>query len=129
VLGALLLCSGVAGAGESPDKPKAPDYVKQVKPLFAAKCIGCHGAKQGGGKLDMRTLSAMLTGGATGPAFVPGDAKKSLLIELIHYNEMPPKKKQPRVTRSELEMLRAWINHMKKEQRGVDQSRAGNEVE
>ncbi|MSU44332.1 MAG: hypothetical protein EXS22_09925, partial [Pedosphaera sp.] len=57
-----------------------------------------------------RSLDSMLTGGESGPAFKPGNAEKSLLIELIHFNEMPPKKETPRVTKEELELLRKWIN-------------------
>ncbi len=89
-----------------------PDFQKDVLPVFEEKCIRCHGGKRRGGKLDMRTLEAMLEGGDTGPALKPGNAKKSLLIELIHYKEMPPKKEEPFITPTELEMLRRWINAM-----------------
>jgi len=81
-------------------------------PIFEAKCIRCHGAKRRGGKLDMRTMDAMLSGGETGPAFQKGNSRKSLLIELIHYNEMPPKKATPKVTKAELDLLRRWIDAM-----------------
>lgn len=89
-----------------------PDFKKDVLPVFEEKCIRCHGGKRRGGKLDMRTLEAMLEGGVTGPSIKPGNAKKSLLIELIHYKEMPPKKEGPFVTPLELERLRRWINTM-----------------
>ena len=95
------------------DKPEAaPDFKKDVLPIFEEKCLRCHGAKRRGGKLDMRTLEAMLEGGDTGPAIKPGNAKKSLLIELIHYKEMPPKKEKNFVTPAELELLRRWIDAM-----------------
>ena len=94
------------------DPPPSPDYKTHIEPLLEAKCIRCHGMKKRDGKLDMRTVKSMLEGGVTGPAIVPGDAKASLLIELVHYNEMPPKKEEPRVTKDELEMLRRWINLM-----------------
>ncbi len=89
-----------------------PDFKGDILPIFDAKCIRCHGAKRRGGKLDMRTMDALLTGGVTGPAIKPGNAKKSLLIELIHYKEMPPKKEKPVVTGEELELLRRWIDAM-----------------
>jgi len=60
----------------------------------------------------MRTLEALLAGGVSGPALKPGNAQKSLLIELLHYNEMPPKKETPRVTKGEITLLRNWINAM-----------------
>lgn len=113
VLGGLLFGVAVAGSAWAEDKRDAvPDFQRDVLPIFEAKCLRCHGAKRRDGKLDMRTLEAMLAGGVSGPAFKPGNAQKSLLIELLHYNEMPPKKEPPRVTKEELELLRRWINAM-----------------
>ena len=40
---------------------------------------------------------------------------KSLLIELIHFNEMPPKRKGTRVTAEELKLLNDWIKAGAKE--------------
>ncbi len=113
LLGGLLLW-GLAMDLPAADAPTsaAPDFQRDVLPIFEAKCLRCHGAKRRDGKLDMRTLEAMLAGGVSGPAFKPGNAQKSLLIELLHYNEMPPKKEPPRVTKEELELLRRWINAM-----------------
>jgi cytochrome c len=109
----LLVCSLAAGSAFAEDKPdSAPDFDRDILPIFEAKCLRCHGAKRRGGKLDMRTVDLMLTGGVTGPAIKQGNARKSLLIELIHYNEMPPKKETPVVTKAELDLLRKWIDGM-----------------
>jgi hypothetical protein len=48
-----------------------------------------------------------------------------LLIELIHFNEMPPKKEMPRVTKEELELLRKWIDAMPQ---GADSAPGGQSV-
>ncbi|WP_409213107.1 c-type cytochrome domain-containing protein [Prosthecobacter sp.] len=112
-LGGLLLGSLAAERARADDKQaSAPDFKRDVLPIFEEKCLRCHGEKRRGGKLDMRTLEALLTGGDTGPAIKPGNAKKSLLIELIHYKEMPPKKEKNFVTPAELELLRRWIDAM-----------------
>jgi len=95
------------------DKPAlVPDFQRDVAPIFEEKCNRCHGAKRRGGKLDMRTMDSLLTGGDTGPAIKPGNSKKSLLIELIHHKEMPPKKERTFVTAEELDLLRRWIDAM-----------------
>lgn len=113
LFGGLLLCSLAEVDVSAEDKQaSAPDFQKDVLPIFEAKCLRCHGAKRRGGKLDMRTLEAMLEGGDTGPAIKPGNAKNSLLIELIHYKEMPPKKEKNFVTPADLELLRRWIDAM-----------------
>lgn len=113
LFGGLLFCSLAEENVLAEDKPEAaPDFKKDVLPIFEEKCLRCHGAKRRGGKLDMRTLEAMLEGGDTGAAIKPGNAKKSLMIELIHYKEMPPKKEKNFVTPAELELLRRWIDLM-----------------
>ncbi len=112
-LGGLLISSLAEGNAWADEKREpAPDFQKDVLPIFAEKCLRCHGAKRKGGKLDMRTLETMLTGGDTGPAIKPGHANQSLLIELIHHQEMPPKKEKSAVTSSELDLLRRWIDSM-----------------
>ena len=108
------LAAGLTPAIHAENARAAPDFKADVLPIFEAKCIRCHGAKRRAGKLDMRTLEALLAGGESGPALKPGNAQKSLLIELIHFKEMPPKKEEPRVTKEELDLLRAWIDGMPK---------------
>lgn len=100
------------GTGADGRPAPAPDFKRDVLPIFEAKCLHCHGAKRRDGKLDMRTLESLLAGGVSGPAIKPGNAPKSLVIELIHYQEMPPKKEPARVTPAELDRLRSWINAM-----------------
>jgi hypothetical protein len=85
-------------------------FEKSVRPILVERCQGCHGqAKQKGGlRLDGR--AAILAGGATGPAVVPGNAKESLLIDAINYGEtyqMPPKSKLPA---AEIATLTDWVN-------------------
>lgn len=111
--GGLLLCVlTVRGVEAETKQSEVPDFQRDVLPIFESKCLRCHGVKRRDAKLDMRTLEAMLKGGVTGPAIKPGNAQKSLLIELLHYNEMPPKKETPRVTKDELDVLRKWIAAM-----------------
>ena len=82
-----------------PTDPAAVEFFeKNVRPILAARCQGCHGpAKQKGGlRLDAR--AALIAGGSTGPAVVPGNPKESLLVDAINYGEtyqMPPKSKLP----------------------------------
>ncbi len=113
LLGGLTLVALAAGSAFADDKRvEALDFNRDVLPIFEEKCIRCHGTKKRDAKLDMRTVDALLAGGVSGPAIKPGNAQKSLLIELLHYKEMPPKKETPRVTVEELALLRRWINAM-----------------
>jgi Planctomycete cytochrome C len=91
------------------EKAAVVDFKGDVKPILEMKCNRCHMPGKLGGKLDTTTLKSMLKGGESGPALEPGQPDKSLLVELIHFNEMPPKRVKPRVMPDELKVLKAWI--------------------
>ncbi len=88
------------------------DYPRDVKPLFAKNCASCHGADKQRGGLRVDTAAALLKGGNSGPAVVPGQGSASLLVKAVRGDEgvtaMPPK--GPRLTTREVAILRAWID-------------------
>ena len=67
-------------------------FASRVKPLLDAKCLGCHLTEpQGGLRMDSR--QALLEGGKSGAAMVPGDPDSSLLVQVLngtHELKMPP---------------------------------------
>ena len=87
-------------------------FEKQVRPLLADSCFSCHsaGAKEikGGLRLDSREL--VLTGGDSGPAIVPGEPRKSRLVDAVGYQDpdlqMPPKK---RLSADKVAVLTRWV--------------------
>lgn len=111
----LFLCSGAAClCSAAPlvasDEPRQVDFNRDVLPIFKKKCFACHSETQPKGGLDMTSRAAMLKGGHSGAALLPGKPDESLMIELIEFNEMPPRKDQDRrVSGAELHTLRAWI--------------------
>lgn len=86
----------------------AQSFDLSVKPIFAAKCVSCHNEKLALGKFALHNPDAVLKGGETGPAIVPGDAAKSLLIDKIVTRQMPPGK--DKLSDAEIDRIRAWIN-------------------
>src|SRR5581483_4658346 len=81
-----------APAQPAPAQPAAAQnagdfFEKSVRPVLATHCFECHGqAKQKAGlRLDSR--AAILAGGETGPAIVPGKPQESLLVKAIHYKD------------------------------------------
>jgi hypothetical protein len=87
-------------------------FEAKVKPLLVEQCFKCHSHDvekiKGGLVLDSR--AGVLQGGDTGPAIVPGQPEKSLLIKAVSGADkdlqMPPKKK---LASSEVETLRQWV--------------------
>src|ERR1700732_4274497 len=94
----VLLTCGVASA-QSPSPEAVEFFEKNVRPLLAERCYGCHSAKidkpMGGLLLDSR--AGMLRGGKSGiPAIVGGKPEESLLIAAVRRVnkdlQMPPGK-------------------------------------
>ncbi|HZL87066.1 MAG TPA: PSD1 and planctomycete cytochrome C domain-containing protein [Pirellulaceae bacterium] len=90
-------------------------FEKQVRPILATRCFGCHsgkladGATEPKGNLRLDSRAAALKGGDTGPALVPGKPKESLLVDAINYGDlyqMPPKSKLPA---EEIAILTKWV--------------------
>jgi hypothetical protein len=69
-------------------------FEAKIRPVLDASCFKCHGGDKVGGGLRLDKRVAVLKGGKHGPAVVPGDAAKSLLIQAIRYEHeevaMPP---------------------------------------
>jgi hypothetical protein len=89
------------------------DYVRDVKPILAARCYSCHGPEKQRSGLRLDTAAAALKGGNSGPAFVPGKSGASRLIQAITGTSddvpaMPPE--GPRLSPTEVALFRAWID-------------------
>src|SRR5687767_641710 len=58
-------------------------YAREVRPLLAARCGGCHlnGKKSGGFRMDSREL--FLAGGDSGPVVKVGQSGDSPLVKLV----------------------------------------------
>ncbi len=107
--------AGAAAKSETPaaDAAGVEFFEQHVRPVLVEHCYGCHSAKaekvKGGLMLDTR--AGLLKGGDSGPAIVPGDPDKSLLIKAVRYTDkdlkMPPKDK--RLTDQQVEHLEAWV--------------------
>ncbi len=91
------------------DDAALEQFEKEVRPLLATRCQGCHGPTKQKGGLRLDSRPAMLAGGDTGPAVVPGKPGESLLVDAINYGEqvrMPPKSKLPP---AEIAVLTKWV--------------------
>ena len=84
-------------------------FEDDVRPILQRACFDCHGDDPEG-KLDLRTLTAMLSGGANGPAVVRGKSGQSLLTERIDFNEMPPADSGLTLSHKERRVIAAWID-------------------
>ena len=108
-LAALLLAIACQSPARADDPGAAEYFEKEVRPLLADKCQKCHGGDKTKGGLSLTGRDSVLKGGDSGPAAVPGDPRRSLLIAAVEHRselKMPPKGK---LTPGEIARLRRWI--------------------
>jgi hypothetical protein len=71
-------------------------FERSIRPILAGTCFRCHGGERTGGKLRVDSREALLKGGESGPALVPGDPARSLLLRALRHADdvphMPPGK-------------------------------------
>ena len=101
-----------AAPGSSEPSPKSADfYNSRIRPILSTNCYPCHtGSQLGGLRVDSR--EALVKGGGRGPAIVPGDAEKSLLIKAVRQTD--PELKMPmggnKLSDAALKDIVAWID-------------------
>lgn len=88
-------------------------FEREIRPILADSCYKCHSvdAKKLKGGLYLDSRPGVLEGGDLGPAVVPGDIEKSLLIESVRYEnvdlQMPPKS---RLSDKQIAALEKWVS-------------------
>jgi hypothetical protein len=110
------------------EKPKAPSFRDDVRPLLEAKCWRCHSGKTRRKDLDLSSPAGILKGSESGPVIIPGKPGESLLYEKVHSGKMPPAKKD-HLSEVEIEMLRRWIAGGTKFEANSGNAAVGNLIE
>ncbi|OJW14389.1 MAG: hypothetical protein BGO49_28700 [Planctomycetales bacterium 71-10] len=99
--------ASVAARGQSAAEVEA--FEKHVRPLLVEKCQSCHGPDKQKGGLRLDARAALVEGGDSGPAVVPGDPEESLLMQAVRREdglEMPP---DGPLAPEQVEALGRWI--------------------
>jgi hypothetical protein len=103
-----LTLAGLAALAADLDLSKMPPaakkqgvtFDKDIKPIFEASCVNCHGADRPRNNLRLDTLDGVLKGSRDGKVVVAGDGLNSkLVIAVSQLNPrviMPPPPRQPR---------------------------------
>ena len=117
LLAAVCLARLAVAAETAPEPTKAglEFFEKNVRPILAEHCYKCHSitesASKGGLILDSR--DGMYKGGDQGPAVVPGNTAKSLLLQAINYTDnelqMPPLKAGGKIPVAKIKVLEEWV--------------------
>jgi mono/diheme cytochrome c family protein len=106
IAGGALLCFAIPVCAD-----EAPSFTKDVAPIFAANCAGCHASNVAMGTLDLDTFAGIQKGGHSGPVIVPGKSGESLLYLRITGAVQPAMPLSgKKLADGEIEIIRKWID-------------------
>ena len=87
-------------------------FEKDVLPIFQQACAKCHLGDAAMGKLQLGSEAALLRGGSSGPAIVPGKSADSLLVKrILGMTEAPrmPMGGDP-LSADQVKIIRSWVD-------------------
>ena len=116
----LAVCPALSAAEISTNRLPPSENVKfdfdhDVRPIFEASCLRCHGPQKPHSNFRLDSREPALNGGDDNTNdIVPGDSEKSFLIDYVARQtpdmEMPPVGKGNPLTPQQIGVLRAWID-------------------
>ena len=112
--GSQFLASPFLGSTAAADETVS--YYKQVRPIFQARCQGCHQPAKASGDYVMTTFEQLLKGGESEEtAIKPQDSAGSYLVDLITPDaegkfEMPQGQNAKPLHETEIALIRRWID-------------------
>ncbi len=89
------------------------DFVRDIQPIFTARCIECHGADKQESSLRLDSREHAFKGGYHGAAIIPGDSAKSVLVQVItasHKELAAMPKKGERLSAEQVTLIKTWID-------------------
>jgi mono/diheme cytochrome c family protein len=123
-----MMCAGwTANITRADSKPKPPGpidsdhpakmargleiFKKQIQPVLTKRCVRCHGSEKTESELDLTDREGLLRGGNRGPAVIVGNAKESLLYQLITHGKDPHMPRNGRkLPEDTIAQIAAWID-------------------
>ena len=109
----LLLCLCLGAPIAAFADPAEDHFEAKIRPILLTVCFDCHCELKSGGTLRVDSRDALLKGGESGPAIVPGNSEMSLLIQAIRRHEgvsaMPPENEKALRADQIADFVR-WVN-------------------
>jgi len=89
-----------------PEEGAPLTFTDTIGPLFTQRCSSCHGSDNPLQGLNLTDYQSILTGGASGPAVIPGDPEASLVV----IKQTGPQPHFAQLTPEELDLVVQWIS-------------------
>jgi mono/diheme cytochrome c family protein len=100
--------SPTLSAAAAASSPGEEFFETKVRPIFASICSNCHGDTATSG-LRVFSRETLLQGGKRGPAIVPSDPEKSLLIQAVRQTGELKMPKGGKLTPEQVQSLTEWV--------------------
>ena len=112
---AVLTTAAAAEPGPTAGGAAKVDYERDIRPIFEAACIRCHGPERPKSRFRLDNAASALKGGAVNTNdIVPFRSHESLLIDYVSGRDeemmMPPAGKGDPLTPGQIALLRDWID-------------------
>ena len=107
-----MMAAEVCAAGDASlpeaERAKLEFFESRVRPILVQRCQECHGPEKQESGFALVSREALLAGGQSGPAVVPGMPDESLLIQAVRHEgrEMPLEGK---LADDEIAVLEQWV--------------------
>ena len=109
-----LLTTATFSHADQPTAEQIRHFETSVRPVLVEHCLKCHGPEKRWGSLRLDSRAALLKGGDSGAAIVPGEPEQSRLIRAIRHVDddlkMPPAPKGKLTDRQIAEIV-LWIKN------------------
>lgn len=111
---ASILCAVLAAEEPALPQPPTAEQVRffetSIRPLMVEHCLKCHGEKKEWAGLRLDSRAALLRGGDTGAAIVPGKPEESLLIRAVrHVDDDLKMPKEGKLSDRQIADLVRWV--------------------
>src|ERR1700730_12489201 len=107
LIGTLLALLATAGLSQAGD---ASFFGRRVAPVLRQRCLQCHTGKKTKGGLDLSARELIVAGGEHGPAVVPGQAGRRLVLRMVSGPKPRMPKRGAPLTPQQVADLRRWID-------------------
>lgn len=117
----LTMITPLLGAAADADKPI--EFVTQVKPILAQRCVSCHHTGAWFGELSLENRAHAFQKRKAGPVIAAGRPLESPLFRVLSFPEGDRKAMPPtghRIPDEEKETIRRWIEQGAKWPKGAD---------
>jgi uncharacterized membrane protein len=88
-------------------------YGARIQPIFAARCISCHGPDKHKANLRLDTYQGVMRGGKDGPAVQAGNTQASDLFRRVtlpaNHDDFMPKGGKRALSSDEVKLIELWI--------------------